>query len=152
MSSVSNYKINISAPNLINICVDNNEQKEISGRLYHCYQEEPVLFANVVELIREIESLFDRIAFPQASTKTRSFGENAQPNSGPVVRPEKVVPQDQVILHNGQRGTFITCVKFRQNSTWQGETYWKEKNQQMRFTNLLEFIRQVDLAVDGEVL
>ena len=69
MSSVSNYKINISAPNLINICVDNNEQKEISGRLYHCYQEEPVLFANVVELIREIESLFDRIAFPQASTK-----------------------------------------------------------------------------------
>ena len=64
---------NMFVPNLITICVDQNLNEEISGRLYHCYSKEPVYFQNVVELIREAENLYDVIAFPQASTKSRCF-------------------------------------------------------------------------------
>ena len=75
MEKIQQYKINISAPNLLNICVDQREEGKISGRLYHCYKKEPIVFCDVVELIREAEKLFDAIGFPQASTKTRSFTE-----------------------------------------------------------------------------
>jgi hypothetical protein len=64
-----------------------------------------------------------------------------------TVRPEKVVSQADVMQNNGEISTFITCVKFRQNSTWQGEMYWKENDTKMRFLNLLEFIKQIDQGV-----
>ena len=70
MEQNKTLQINISMPNLINICVDEKEHGEISGRIYHCYDKEPMLFNNVVEMLRKIEDLFDRICFPQASTKT----------------------------------------------------------------------------------
>ena len=125
------YPFNIYVPNLLNICVDNNECAEISGRMYHCYEKEPVQFNNIIELIQAAENLFDRIAFPQASTKTRSFKETE--TAGRIVRPEKVVMQQDVIRYRGTIGSFVTCVKFRQNSTWQGELFWMEKGIKRQF-------------------
>ena len=151
MSVVKNSKINISAPNLINICVDESDQEEISGRMYHCYQEEPVCFANVIELIREMEELFDRIAFPQASTKTRAFKEYDSCGTTSVVRPPKLMSQERVIDNSGKKGTFITSVKYRQNATWQGEALWKEKNLQISFMNLLDFIKQIDRSLQNDI-
>ena len=70
MENKKQPQINISMPNLINICVDEKNNGEFSGRLYHCYGKEAEPFHNVVELLRKVEDLFDRICFPQASTKT----------------------------------------------------------------------------------
>ena len=67
MGDARQYRINISAPNLVNVCIDNNENGDISGRMYCCYHEEPVLFSSVIDLIRKMENLFDAISFPQAS-------------------------------------------------------------------------------------
>ena len=71
-------QVRISAPNLVNICVDAITQGEMSGRLYHCYTQQEILFSNVVELIRHVEALYDSIAFPQASTKARTFGKTKE--------------------------------------------------------------------------
>ena len=147
MSKIQRDRINISAPNLLNICVDRKEGGDISGRMYHCYQEEPVLFQNVIELIREAEKLFDKIGFPQASTRSRSFGEKAEEIYAPSRRPEKTVAQEQVVSHQGRRGTFVTSVRLRQNATWQGEFYWTEQEEIYRFSNTLDFIKQIDTAV-----
>ena len=147
MSSAQQYRFNISAPNLINICVDEKNDEEISGRLYHCYSREAVRFTNIIELIREAEKLFDTIAFPQASTKTRQFADECRQQAEPVKRPAKVMHQEDVAGYTGKLGTFITSVRFRQKSTWQGEFFWMEKEENRQFANMLDFIRLIDDAL-----
>ena len=141
MDQRQQYKINISAPNLINICIDKNENGELEGRLYHCYTAEPIYFPNIVQLIIEIEWLCDAINFPQVSTKTRLFMDQTSVYDE---KPEKVADQKEIIQYSGEKGTFITHIKFRQKSTWQGEFYWKEQDTVQRFSNTLDFIKQID--------
>ena len=33
-----NYQISWYAPNFINMCIDNINDEELSGRIYHCYK------------------------------------------------------------------------------------------------------------------
>ena len=135
--------INISAPNLMNICIDQKAGGEICGRLYHCYQQEPVLFCNVVELIREAEKLFDGIGFPQASTMTRSF-EETKGTDGGVKKPQKMREQQEILDYTGEKGTFITNIRFRQSATWQGDVYCVETGEMKCFSNTLDFIKVID--------
>lgn len=148
MERTRTYQGNISAPNLMNICVDQNVGGELSGRLYHCYSEEPIMFSNIIELIREAEKLFDTIAFPQASTKTRSLVEKDDKPTVQVHRPGKVVLPNEVVQNSGELGSFVTNVRFRQNSTWQGEICWVEAGKTLQFSNTLDFIRVIDLAIE----
>ena len=145
MDNKNQLQINISLPNLINICVGQKVEGEISGEIYHCYANEPMRFSNVIEMLKEIENLFDRICFPQSSTKMRSFCETSQISQ--MRRPEKVLMQQDVIKHRGTLGSFVKCVKFRQNSTWQGEIFWMEKGIKRQFTNTLDFIKILDNAL-----
>ena len=147
MSTGYNYRMNLAAPNLMNICVDGRVGGELSGRIYHGYQEEPVKFSNIIELIREAEALFDRISFPQASTKARSFAEEEGSRARTIPRPERVLSAEEVLHHAGKAGTFVTNVRFRQNATWQGEVFWVEEQARQPFANTLEFIRQIDDSV-----
>lgn len=142
------FKINLSPPNLLNICVDCTDDGEIRGRVYHCYKKEAVSFANVVELIKIAEYLFEDIGYPQASTKSRSFGEKQEAYHSPCV--EKVVEQKELLQHRGKKGTFITHVQYRQRSTWQGELSWIEKEESYRFHNSLEFIKLIDQVEEHE--
>ena len=139
------FKINISMPNLVNICVDKKEDGEISGRIFHCYTVQPIYFCNVIELLKEMEALYDHISFPQASTKSRSFKEKVF--DGMVKKPEKVVSQAEIVQHRGKLGSFVAGVIMRQNSTWQGELFWLEKEVKQRFANTLDFIKMLDSAL-----
>ncbi len=139
------YQMNLSSPNLLNICIDENEHEEIRGRMFHCFSKEPIPFDNVVELMKKAETFFDDIAFPQAATQSRSFRgkvENKQPK-----QMKKVVEQAEIIEHRGALASFITVVKFRQNSTWQGELFWIEQERRSFFNNSLDFVKLVDQAL-----
>ena len=140
-------QINISMPNLINICVNETEHGELKGELYHCYSKESVKFNNVIELLTTAEALFDTLRFPQASTKARRFVgvEETQPQTA---RPPKEVEQTQIIKNRGKIASFVLCVQFRQNSTWQGEVIWLERGIRKRFSNTLNFIKILDSAVN----
>jgi len=46
------------------------------------------------------------------------------------------------------KGTFMVSVKFTQNSTWQGELHWVEKNQKQNFRSALEMIKLIDEALE----
>jgi len=45
------------------------------------------------------------------------------------------------------KGTFEISVKFTQNSTWQGQIYWIEKNQKQNFRSVLEMLKLMDEAL-----
>lgn len=150
MSKVNQKSVNISAPNLLTICVNYMEQGEIQGEFYHYYSEEPVAFSSVLELMRGMERLFDELVFPQASTKTRSFlGKGPEFLSGSGKK-EKSVKWEELLSHKGKRGTFVTCVKFRQSSTWQGDFYWVERERKIFFSSALEFFRLLCQASSGD--
>ena len=126
MENISQNLINISAANLINICIDEIAQEEIKGRIFHCYTKEAVPFSNVVEMIKIAEDFYDDISFPQAATKVRTFSVNDVKQKKEKLL--KVDTQQNIINYRGKTATFIVHVKFRQNTTWQGEVVWAENN------------------------
>lgn len=136
--------VNLSAPNLVNLCIDAKNDGEIQGRMYHCFQESPVIFRSILEMILEMEKLFDRIHFPQASTQMRSFFDNREVQKIREERLEKIVSPQIVTDHRGKLGTFITSVCFRQKSTWQGTVFWTEAESTGDFSSILELIRLID--------
>ena len=147
MSQIIQNSVGISAPNLLAICVNNAEYGEIQGEFYHYYDKEPIGFCSILELIREMERFFDDLAFPQTSNRGRSFLEKENEIPVDIKRKEKQILWEQLMNHSGRRGTFITSVKFRQRSAWQGEFFWKEKNEKISFSSALEFIRLIDERV-----
>jgi len=44
-------------------------------------------------------------------------------------------------------GTFEVTVKFTQNSTWQGQIHWIEKDQKQSFRSALEMLKLMDEAL-----
>jgi len=66
---------------------------------------------------------------------------------------EKVLLVSDNLRADGQReagstvGTFEVSVKFMQNSTWQGQIHWVEKNQKQSFRSALEMIKLMDEAL-----
>jgi len=45
------------------------------------------------------------------------------------------------------KGTFEISVMFTQNSTWQGQIHWVEKNQKKKFRSALEMLKLMDEAL-----
>ena len=48
------------------------------------------------------------------------------------------------------KGTFEISVKFMQNSTWQGQIHWLEKNQKQNFRSALEMLKLMDEALTSD--
>lgn len=142
---VQKVQVALHAPNIVNICIDESKNGEMAGRLYHCYEEEPWEFANILQMVELMESLYDSIAFPQASTKTRSFVTTA---SGRKARPQKVKTVQDVAACRGAKGSFLTCVKYRQNSSWQGEVQWLEEGRVHPFISVLELLKILSNALE----
>lgn len=148
MSQIHEMHIALHTPNLINICIDEDINGELTGRIYHCYAENPQPFTNVIRMIEVIEVLFDRISFPQASTQTRTFTNAAKPFND---RLEKIFPPQEVVAQRGKKGTFLLNVKYRQNSSWQGEVEWVEKGVIMQFVSVLELLKILSYALETRI-
>lgn len=140
------YQIRWYAPNFINMCIDNINDGELSGRIYHCYSKEPWKFTNILQLIELADDFFDRLEFPQASTSARSF--TSTQFSG-VDRLDKVQSPEDFIENRGQKGTFFLNVRYRQNSSWQGSVTWVEEQREQHFRSALELLKLIDGALDN---
>lgn len=139
--------IAMHAPNIVNICVDKYNDGEISGRIYHCYKKEESSFVNIIKLVEMVEGLFDRISFPQASTKVRSFKKKEEQQRRKEAA-QKVTGIESVVSKRGELGTFLMHVKYRQNSSWQGELEWLEGEEVLDFVSVLEFIKILNNILD----
>lgn len=52
MSRKNIASMNLSSPNLVNVCIDTLENGEIRGRMYHYYGEQPVRFESILQLLK----------------------------------------------------------------------------------------------------
>ncbi|NCB94652.1 MAG: hypothetical protein EOM40_19195 [Clostridia bacterium] len=138
--------IALHAPNLVNICIDRYDGGEASGRIYHCYDEDAWSFSNVIQMVGLVETFFDSISFPQASTKARAFVKTKQPQKKEM---SKIVTPQELISKRGELGTFLMHVKYRQNSSWQGEVEWLEGESRQQFVSVLEVLKILNNALEG---
>lgn len=138
--------IALHAPNLVNVCVDKFADEKISGRLYHCYTEEPWKFETIVHLVELMETLYDGISYPQASTETRCFVNSGHKDSATL---KKVKEQSEIITHRGKEGTFYVHVQYRQHSSWQGDIEWVDRGIKKQFRSELEMIKLMSDAIEG---
>ena len=138
-------RFNLTAPNLLCICVDDRQHGESSGRVYSCYSREAEPFAHEYQLIKIIERLLDSIGYPQSSVKIRSFQGKEEKR---FPKPEKVLDGREVANHSGKLGTFLVHIKYRQNATWQGEICWMEKGKNVSFRSELELLKLMDNAME----
>jgi len=63
---------------------------------------------------------------------------------------EQVIEEKRVDImreYGGSKGTFEISVKFMQNSTWQGQIHWVEKNKKQNFRSALEMLKLMDEAL-----
>lgn len=135
------------SPNLIVLCIDTEEQEEYSGRLYHCYQEGPVRFGNVLQMVKRMEEFYDALSYPQASTQDRYFIEKRKNDRREVT---KVTDRGKIMKQKGEIGTFVIRVQYRQNATWQGQVTWAEGKETRSFRSALELLKLIDNALDIE--
>lgn len=139
--------VDVSAPNLINICIDNNQKHENQGRFYHRYSVDPILFTDLTSLLIEADRLMDKIDYPQASIRSRNFFDDRQENIKEKGA-ERVKTTDNILSESGKKATFVVNVQYRQNATWQGKVLWAETEKSCNFRSALELLKLIDGALE----
>ena len=139
----NNFRTDISAPNLTNVCIDSRSEMGSAGRLYSCYSGEQD-FTDEFQVLKSMEAMMDKINYPQASTNARGYGEVKTEEKSV---PEKVMESTDVISEQGDMATFLIHVKYRQHATWQGEVHWKETETSWSFNSVLELLKIMEKAV-----
>ncbi|MGE4215208.1 MAG: hypothetical protein AB7E42_10605 [Anaerotignaceae bacterium] len=138
--------INPLSPNIICVCVNDVVDGNANGKFYHCYSKQPVHFTDICNLVLKLEDLFDEINFPEASTKIRNFLKNKTQTVGEEL--EKHMTPKEVTDQKGSKATFVVHVQYRQNSTWQGNVIWADKNITKNFRSALELLKLMDQALN----
>lgn len=154
---MSNEYVSIAASSIVRICCDKFESGDWSGRFYTRYQEKPVSFQNAGELLERLEGFYNWLGYPQASMENRSFRKKSSGRRAPqgtASVPETRIKQKgerSIVLneeamnkHQGEKGTFIVRIQYRQNASWQGQVTWAEKNKTVPFRSALELLKLID--------
>ena len=70
-----------------------------------------------------------------------------------MIQVDNIVDLDKQRDIGSTKGTFEITVKFMQNSTWQGQIHWIEKDYKQNFRSALEMLKLMDeaLADDSEM-
>ena len=113
-------KLNISASNIVNVCIDNIDGVERSGRFYCYYSEEPIFFRSIHELFRYMERFMNELNFPQSSTELR------------------------ILEQRGSIDTLAVYVRYRQSATWQGSVYHMKNNEREDFNSELDLLKIIE--------
>ena len=148
------------SPNMVNMCMDFYDGEMQEGRLYHPYTAEAVSFSSLLGALAYMERLYDRLQFPQAATRIRNFQKNRREKErqrGKEIRKRTEFERreireletfDHVTEQRGKDATFLIRVKYRQNSSWQGEVTWVDGHKKEYFRSALELIRLIDSAMN----
>lgn len=143
------YRIGLTAPDFMVICVDGTGPEGAGGRLYSCYDLTPSLFEDQYQLMLHMERVMESINYPQASVRLRSYGWKEGQDTERPKKPDKVAEQRELLNHRGEKATYAVRVQYRQNATWQGAIAWVEKNVIRSFTSELEMLKLIDNMRDN---
>lgn len=137
------------APNLISICINRKNGVDYEGEIWEEYDTEPEHFTSILGAVRYIENFLDELNFPQRSMVPRSFTKAPAGGTQTGRHRERVKRMDNLEAKNGEEGTFIVQIKYRQNATWQGQVVWAEQNRKEYFRSALELLRLIDGAMSA---
>lgn len=135
------HRMNFSAPNLVNVCIDRRGEGGCEGRIYCGYYPQAISFYGEYAMVKIMEKLMDTIDYPQASTIMRHY------NREKISRKQewrKIFSGKEIMKERGEFATLTIYVQYRQNSTWQGEIFWSERNMQRHFRSVLELLKIID--------
>lgn len=128
----------------VRISIDSFSHHVLSGRIFISYFDTEVAFDNEMELLRELEGLFDTLSFPQRFQEYRHFSKIARSSKPSVERKRKTMSDVQ----GDGKATFVVHVQFRRNATWQGTIQWVDGKKRQTFRSTLEMIRLMDEAME----
>lgn len=137
--------IDLSAPNLMSICIDDCVRGNEYGRCYDRYSAEPESFPSLNVLLLKMDYLMDRIDFPQASSHSREFFDKRQQIDKKEA--ERMRDVDDILNRAGEKATFVVNIKYRQ------KIFWAEAGRSCNFRSALEMLKLIDGALQegGEV-
>ena len=124
--------------------VDSYQDKELQGIVYSAFYKARVPFRNTYEMMSVLESLFDKLHFPQSSMSHRRFVKS--PNQKLIMKSGERMERQEPL---SGKANFVVHVQFRQNATWQGTVQWVDANKTQRFRSALELLKLMDEALDG---
>ena len=128
----------------LRVCVDSVTNGQIRGVVYGQRLEKPFIFADIGDLLLQIDDVLNNQDYPRAFQRKRSFGPETQPAS--LLAEElggKFMSKEAVEAVRGTAATFSLNILMRQNTTWQGSVDWLDGRKPMEFSSALEFIRIV---------
>ena len=124
------------------VCIDDYTNKIMRGRIYNPHLPNGVEFAGVMDLLLQMEKMFEDLKCPQAFSSLRTF----RPGNGERVAPAEASKD----IREGAVATFSLRILFRQNSSWQGSVMWHEGKTEEPFRSVLELLMLMDSALTIE--
>ena len=138
-------KLNVSASNIVNVCIDNIDGVERSGRFYCYYSEEPIFFRSIHELFRFMEQFMNELNFPQSSTERRTYEDKQQkPSNAQRISFAEISNRERILEQRGSIDTLAVYVRYRQSSTWQGSVYHMRNYEREDFNSELDLLKIIE--------
>lgn len=161
MENDTRERLILHSPNIVALCMDSYNAERQNGRLYHQYTDQPIRFESLITALEQMDTLYDELQFPFASTEPRSFfvdrkarereleGSRRIPELPEYKRKDmrKMATYENVIENRGTDATFIVRVSHRQHSSWQGEVTWVDEQKKEYFRSALELVKLIDGAL-----
>ncbi|MCR5468618.1 MAG: hypothetical protein K6F37_06625 [Lachnospiraceae bacterium] len=134
--------------NRVVICVDEKKDADIRGRLFNQYEEEPYVFQNSMQMLKNMDELYDKIKYPQASVRIREFKNTKNDEKQKKCEKEMLFTSVDILENKGKKATFAVDVVTRQNATWQGVIYWMEEDILKEFASFMDLLALIDNATE----
>lgn len=125
----------------ITVAVDGYADRCMKGIIYHGGRAPGIQFENFLEMVIQIEAIFNGMSCPKQTMEMRRFSGTDYP------RPD-IKKYDS--LRAGRLATFQLYVRFRYNASWQGEFTWLDGKKKESFESLLQMMRMMDNILTGQ--
>lgn len=127
---------------------DRMDMENFSGKLYSPYLPNAVGFHEVLELVRQMEEVFDMLSYPQPGVcYRRFFSSGRRKHSGEEEMPPSSRKQhwgkELLTGFLGKEKAFLVQVRTRQHATWQGTVTFCGSGETKTFNSALELLRML---------
>ncbi len=120
------------------VYIDSYDDGVPKGKIENPFYEEAQSFESLTQFLTIMECTLDLTKLPQSFTAQRDFGE---------ARAFEMKNYGRRKCDRAKLASFSLCIRFRQNSTWQGSLQWLEGGQKHNFRSALEMILLLDSAI-----
>ena len=125
---------------IINVYIDKYDGGQIFGRIISPLMDTPIFFTDAGNMLLQIEGFLDKIGYPCAFQKMRSFFENdADKKIGNIG--EKLRLSSESLTENNYLAVIGLRVTTRQNASWQGVA--EIDGNKIPFKSALQFLKMV---------